>query len=417
MASSKGFRKFLTKSKSNFKPKNSLSQTPFFRGWGASFWRVLHFFSYFAIELFLLSILFIVLVANLWLRGQEDQKAKPFGGSVFFVYLKNHPELNKKLVESFESFEQQASQNPSSERQILSAATAAYKPQAGKTSASPLPTLSGSTLLKPNPAGSLASAFPKKDVEVYQVRGGDTVARIAKAYGVSVETIIWENNLSVAGFIKPGQELKILPTTGVKHLIKESETISQIAKKYGVDAEDILEYNEIEIEDHILAGEEIIIPNGIKKSPPSPARQKYLAELKREDFKEFKVPDDYKSGGASGFIWPLPSAYRVSQYYSRRHKAIDIPCRDCQIVATADGLVELSGWQRGYGYTIVINHGQGLKTRYAHGKEVLVSAGQNITQGQPIMISGSTGRSTGPHLHFEIKRNGELLNPLGELSR
>ncbi len=207
-----------------------------------------------------------------------------------------------------------------------------------------------------------------------------------------------------------------MPTSGVKHTIQSGETMSSIAQKYGVHSEDIFEYNNIEIEDHIFPGEEIIIPNGIKAVPPTPARQQYLAGLEKDDYQRVDVPGNYESA-SGGLMWPIPRGGRISQYYSSKHRAIDIPCRDCDVLAAGSAIVELSGWQRGYGYTIVLNHGQGLKTRYAHASKLLVSAGETVDQGQTIMISGSTGRSTGPHLHFEILQNGTLLNPLNSVSQ
>jgi len=277
----------------------------------------------------------------------------------------------------------------------------------------PLPTLSGSALLKPNPPSS-DLFITKRDVEVqkYEVKPGDSVGAIADAFNVSVDTIKWENNMSTANpVIKPGEILTILPTNGVKHVIKEGETISGLAKKYGVDAESIFEYNEIEIEELIIAGEEIIIPNGIKTAPPTRERQQYLADLNKNDYKKIEVPADFQGSG-SGLIWPLPAGHRISQYASRKHMAIDLPCRDCQVTAAGDGIVEQAGWKTGYGNMVMINHGNGLKTLYAHGKELLVNAGDSVAQGQSIMISGSTGRSTGPHLHFEVRVNGALQNPL-----
>ncbi len=370
--------------------------------------------SHFAVEILLLVILAFTVGVNLFLKTNLSQ-AKISDGSMFFAYLKNNPHLNDKLLEAYESVNLELSQNHNLVKQVLAASTKAKDMGLEHTAQIPLPTLSGSTLLKPNPASS-AGLLPKQDIQVYQVRGGDTVARIATAYGVSVNTILWENNLTSSGAIRPGQELKILPTSGVKHTVKEGETISSIAKKYGVDAEDILEYNEIEIEEHIVPSEEIIIPNGVKKTPPTPARQKYLADLQKEDYKKIEVPADYQGTGHE-LIWPEPAGSRISQYFSSRHRAIDIPCRNCQIVAAADGIVELSGWQKGYGNTIVINHGNGIKTRYGHASALIVNAGDTVAQGQAIMISGSTGRSTGPHLHFEVKINGQLVNPLSLVSR
>lgn len=375
--------------------------------------------SHFSVELLVLVILMLAVGTNLALRT-NSRPAVRHNQSLFFIYLKNNPNLNEKLVEFYESVNLQLTHNPNlpanleTPRQILAASSVSK--EGGKISAvAALPSMSGQALLKPNPGSS--SALPqKRDVEVYKVRGGDTVARIASAYGVSVNTILNENNLTTAALIKPDQELRILPVTGVRHLVKDGETISAIAKKYGLasedDIENILEYNEIEIEDFIQAGDEIIIPNGEKKVAPSPQRRQYLADLRREDLKQVFVPATYQ-GGRLGLIWPLPAARRLSQRFWSRHRGIDVPCRDCPVIASDDGIVELSGWQRGYGYTIVINHGGGIRTRYGHAKQLLVSAGDSVARGQSIMISGSTGRSTGPHLHFEIIKNGVHINPLG----
>lgn len=382
------------------------------------------FWAHFAVELLLLTILIAALGTNLILRTNSGFRAEAKNRSLFFILVKNRPHLNPKLVEAYETVNVKLTNQtlflPAS-RQVLAATTLEKNgnPTDQKTV---LPTLAGTALLKPNPASSNSPLLPKKDTEVYQVRGGDTVARIASSFGVSIETILWENNLTAAGLIRPGQELNILPVSGVKHLVKEGETVSGIAKKYGLtddeDLETILEYNGIEIEEHVFPGEEIIIPGGIKKTPPTPKRRQYLADLQKEDYQKIEVPADYQPpSGGGGLLWPLPSAHRLSQRFWSRHRGIDIPCRDCSIIAAAEGIVELSGWQRSYGYTIVINHGAGLKTRYAHGGKLLVSAGQSVASGQAIMISGSTGRSSGPHLHFEVKKNGQLVNPLNLVSR
>src|SRR3989338_8252427 len=386
------------------------------------FYKLLQFniksYSHFAVELFLFVIIALTAGVNLYLRTNLGRAQTP-NKSLFFVYLKNYvPDRNEKLVDAYESVRIKLTQDlakPASPagRQILAASTIEKQIKSNNPKDVPLPTLSGSALLKPNPPSS-DLFITKRDVEgqKYEIKPGDSVGAIADAFNVSVDTIKWENNMSTANpVIKPGEILTILPTNGVKHVIKEGETISGLAKKYGVDAESIFEYNEIEIEELIIAGEEIIIPNGIKTAPPTRERQQYLADLNKNDYKKIEVPADFQGSG-SGLIWPLPAGHRISQYASRKHMAIDLPCRDCQVTAAGDGIVEQAGWKTGYGNMVMINHGNGLKTLYAHGKELLVNAGDSVAQGQSIMISGSTGRSTGPHLHFEVRVNGALQNPL-----
>jgi len=366
-----------------------------------------NYHSHFALEILLFVIALFAVTTKLTM-GNVSARADVREQSLFFSYLREHPEFNSKLVETYEAISLKLAGDYNLEKQVLAASTKGKAESEITSSTAPLPTLAGQALMKPNPAGN--GALPKKDIQVYEVRGGDTVARIAGAYGVSQNTIIWENGLN-SDHIKPGQELRILPTSGVKHTVKDGETMDGIAKKYGVDLEDVLEYNEIEIEDHILPGEDIIIPNGAIKAPPTPARKQYVADLQKENVQRSEVPENYQ-GSSTGFVWPLPAARRVSQYFWSRHKALDIPCNNCPVVAAANGIVEISGWQKGYGNTILLNHGNGYRTRYGHANQLLVSAGDSVAQGQIIMLSGSTGRSTGPHLHFEIKKGTAYLNPL-----
>lgn len=366
---------------------------------------------FFASELVILLFLIFVAGNNFILKANTAAAVQPANRSLFFIYLAQHPELNPRLIDASETVSQKLAAAPDLQKQILSASVKAKTDSAAAAPVkTPLPTLSGQALLKPNPADESAAA-PKKDIEVYQVRAGDTVARIAAAYGVSEYTITAENGLGNSALIKPGQELRILPTSGIKHTVKTGETLEGIAKKYKVDQEDILAYNDIEFPEFIMVGDELIIPNGVVAQPLTPQRQQYLADLNKNDYKKVEVPNDFQ-GGAGDYVWPIPAARRLSQGFKRSHPGIDVPCRDCEIVAADEGIVELSGWQKGYGKTIVINHGDGRKTRYAHASNLLVTAGDRITTGQLIMISGSTGRSTGPHLHFEIIENGARVNPL-----
>jgi murein DD-endopeptidase MepM/ murein hydrolase activator NlpD len=368
--------------------------------------------TYFAVELLLIVITGFTAGTNLYLRTNSAKTAAVLNRSLFFVYLKTHSNLNGKLLNAYETVSLKLASTTSlpTGPEVLGASTVQKTDPAP---AVPLPMLSGSTMIKPNPASSDGLQV-KRDIEVYQVRGGDTLTRIASAYGVTIDTIAWENNISTTSSLKPGQELKILPVSGIAHTVLKGETVYSIAKKYGVDPAEILDYNDIEIADYIQPGDQLIIPNGTKQNPPSPQRQQYLAGLTREDYKKVAVPADYR-GASSGFVWPEPGATKLSQGFWSGHPAVDIPCKNCAIVAAADGVVEIAGWQGGYGNTILLNHGNGVTTRYGHGSKLLVTAGEHVKQGQEIMISGSTGHSTGPHLHFELRFNGQAVNPLNYL--
>lgn len=359
-------------------------------------------YSHFATELVLVCIIFAAVGTNFLIRAGSGNSTNR---SLFFAYLKKHPQLNEQLVERSENVELALRETgPYFAKQVL-AASIKNKTDGARPGPAPLPTLSGSALLKPNPASTGQPFSPaSRDIEVYQVKSGDTIARIAGAYDISEDTIRWANNIPASSLIHSGDELKILPTSGVTHTVKEGETLSSIAKKYKVDPETILDYNYLEDEDFVVAGTELIIPDGVKETPAVLPKQS-------NNFKQFAVPDNFHPTIA-GLLWPVPASTHINQKFTGRHPGIDIQAHYVPILSAAEGIVELAGWQRGYGYTIVLNHGNGLKTRYGHASQLLVSAGDHVDAGQQIMVSGNSGRSTGPHLHFEIIKNGVRVNPL-----
>jgi len=245
----------------------------------------------------------------------------------------------------------------------------------------------------------------------YQVAGGDTVSSIAQKFGVSLDTIRWVNNLKSVDDIKPGQVLRILPVSGVLHSVRRGETVYSIAKIYDVSPQPIVDFpfnTFIDDETFALAvGQELIVPSGVMPkvklwSKPIP-KTDYLAE----------VPQGQPTGQ---FIWPAVG--KISQRYSWYHKAIDIanPAAPA-VVASRGGTVLSAGWNfpQAYGINIIIDHGDGYKTLYAHLSSMAVSPGQSVLRGQVIGTMGSTGRSTGIHLHFEISTPKGNVNPLGYL--
>ncbi|MGB9911627.1 MAG: peptidoglycan DD-metalloendopeptidase family protein [Microgenomates group bacterium] len=256
---------------------------------------------------------------------------------------------------------------------------------------------------------TLITIKPRAEIVEYTVKPGDTISSIAEKFNVSIDTIRWENNLTSSTTIKPGQVLRILPVTGVRHKVKPGETIYSIAKKYQVDPQAIVDwpYNSFANDETfaLAVGQELIIPDGIKpKETPTTPRPAVYAQ----------VPG---AGVGSGqFVWPTSG--RISQGYAWYHKAIDIANKDAPDILAADGgKVVIAGWvaPTAYGNRIVIDHGNGYATLYAHLSQIYVSVGQNVAKGQPIGKMGSTGRSTGTHLHFEIRVNGVAQNPLNYL--
>jgi len=256
---------------------------------------------------------------------------------------------------------------------------------------------------------TLVSAKPRSEVIEYTVRPGDTVSTIAEKFGVSVDTIRWENDLKSVKDIKPDQVLRILPVSGIRHKVKHGDTIYSIAKKYQVDPQVIVDwpYNSFANDETfaLAVGQDLIIPEGIKpKETPTVPRPTYYAQIPGA------------GAGTGQFVWPTSG--RISQGFTWYHKAIDIANKDAPDILAADGgTVILAGWQTptAYGNHIIIDHGNGFVTLYAHMSQLYVGVGQKVARGQAIGKMGSTGRSTGVHLHFEIRSGGIAQNPLNFL--
>jgi len=223
---------------------------------------------------------------------------------------------------------------------------------------------------------------------------------IAEKFNLTVSTILWENNLTWNSTIRPGQKLKILPDSGINHEVKSGDTVLAIAKKYQTDAKKIISDNKLADAGDIKIGDLLFIPEGIK---PTRVVSSYKPKTTH-----------YEPAVDTGtkLLWPTLS-HRMTQYYHWRHHAVDIGDKTGNpIYASESGKVERSGWSRGYGYNVVINHGNGIKTVYAHASKLLVSKGESVVRGQTIAAIGSTGWSTGPHLHFEVRVNNIKQNPL-----
>lgn len=243
----------------------------------------------------------------------------------------------------------------------------------------------------------------REEPEEYIVQEGDTLSDIAARFGISIETILWENKLSLRSLLKPGMSLTILPVSGISHIVRRGETIGTIARRYKVEEREILEFNEIADTTIIAVGNKLIIPEGAPPAVPRPVTPRPVGPT-------LPPPPVLVSG--KGMI--VPATYRrISQWFTYRHSGIDMAGpRGTPIHAALDGVVVFSGWARGYGYSILIDHGNGLATRYAHDAKNFVTKGERVERGQTIALMGSTGRSTGPHVHFETIVNGRFVNPL-----
>lgn len=270
----------------------------------------------------------------------------------------------------------------------------------------------GEAIVKPGLAATSKGLKPRENIIDYLVQAGDTVSTIAVQFGISVNTILWENNLSAYSLIRPGNKLTILPLTGVTHGVKRGENLAAIAAKYGVEQNIILEANKLGDGKMLAAGQKLIIPGG-KKIYAAPSQ--LARNLPAASITDLFKPESLKSIVTNKLAWPTVGA-RMTQYYSWRHHAVDIANKTgTPIYATDTGVIEVAGWGAGYGNQIVINHGGGRKSRYAHMSKFYVVKGQAVKKGEAIGAIGSTGRSTGPHLHFEYIINGIKYNPLNYL--
>jgi len=255
------------------------------------------------------------------------------------------------------------------------------------------------------------STRTRAEIITYSVQKGDTLSTIARKFGISVETIEWENDLTGDNIV-PGDTLRILPVTGVSHKVASGETVYTIAKKYDTNPQKIVDFIFNDFANletfSLVSGQILIVPDGV---PPveQPAyvrpRQVFLAQ-------------GPVSVSSAGFAWPLRGG--ISQFFSWYHPGIDITNDlGTPIVASNNGVVSnvIAGtWDGGYGNNVYIDGGDGYTTHYAHMSSIYVSPGQSVVAGKTVIGTvGSTGRSTGPHLHFEIRQNGALVNPLSFL--
>lgn len=257
----------------------------------------------------------------------------------------------------------------------------------------------------------------------YTVQPGDVIGSIAEKFGVSVRTILWANDLSYNSYIRPGDKLTILPVSGVMHTVKSGDTVGEIANRYDADINEILEFNDISRGGSISIGDRLVVPDGEKPRSSNSSQnntsdtrvvQKEETQEKETGFRQVSAPPSSARATSAGYIWPT-SVHRITQYFGWRHTGIDIAGPiGSPLYASRPGRVVRSrcGWNGGYGCYIILDHGGGIRTLYAHASKLLVSTGQRVQQGDVLAEMGSTGRSTGPHIHFEVRVNGSRQNPL-----
>lgn len=240
----------------------------------------------------------------------------------------------------------------------------------------------------------------------YEVQVGDNIKSIANKFDVSETTIRWQNSLT-GDKIKVGQILKILPVTGIAHKVQKGDTVYSIAKKYDAESQAIIDFpfNSFSNDEtfELAIGQIVIVPDGVMPAPTVTPRIRQT------------TPDAGTVVASGQFVWP--AAGTITQRFAWYHPGVDIANRATPMVIAADaGRITAAGWDAsGYGNMVLIDHGNGYVTRYGHLSAISVIAGQTVGRGSIIGRMGSTGRSTGPHLHFEIYLKGTRVSPLNYL--
>jgi murein DD-endopeptidase MepM/ murein hydrolase activator NlpD len=270
-------------------------------------------------------------------------------------------------------------------------------------------TINDESLKKAAVPFTVAQERARQTIERYVVEPGDTVLGIAAKYGLQPESIQWANSdiEQNPDLLQIGDELNILPVDGVLHTVAAGDTLSSVASKYKADVDAIVGYAGNEIADAtapLAVGRQIVVPGGEK---PYVARTvvAYSGPIPASAIK-----------GTGSFTWPASGS--VTQQFWGGHRAVDIGSWTGAPVKAADsGYVVAAGggWNGGYGNHVIVDHGNGFVTLYAHLNSIYVRAGENVARGQHVGSLGNTGNSTGPHLHFEIRYQGVPRNPFSYL--
>jgi murein DD-endopeptidase MepM/ murein hydrolase activator NlpD len=263
---------------------------------------------------------------------------------------------------------------------------------------------------------------PRQEVLEHTVATGDSVFGIASDYGLEPESILWANYTLLndnPDQLSPGMVLRVPPTDGVLYEWQEGDTLQSVADKFEAQLDDILGWsgNKFDLTNPVVdAASLIMLPGGHRefKQWIVPTIPRGRAGVSSSLYGGGTCPGGYEGAyGTGGFIWPADNHYLSGNDYWSGHLAIDIAAGSgARLYAADSGVVVFAGSALGgYGNMVVIDHGNGYQTLYAHMSSVGVSCGQSVLQGGYIGSAGTTGYSTGPHLHFEVRYLGGFINP------
>lgn len=283
-------------------------------------------------------------------------------------------------------------------------------PVAGAAVAANVPVLVDVALAPAAIPNTFVGRRPEHNFQVYRVERGDTPNGIADKFGIQATTLLGGNPLlsQESSLLQTGIDLIILPVDGVLHDVQPGDTLESIAAQYSIPVEDIIAYapNNLEFPYRLYPETQILIPGAVRDvfvwTPPS-------LESVRGSSSGGVAP---LIVGTGTFIYPVNSR-NFTQYFWYGHPGIDIALPEgTSVVASDTGTVTFAGWNiYGFGNLIVVNHGNGYETFYAHLSGISVVPGQIVYQGNVIGATGNTGNSSGPHIHFEVRINGAQDNP------
>jgi murein DD-endopeptidase MepM/ murein hydrolase activator NlpD len=257
---------------------------------------------------------------------------------------------------------------------------------------------------------TLESNKPWNQVSEYTVKDGDTLSSIAAKFDVSIDSVKWANPSINWQKVKPGVVVSIPPVTGIVYKVKPGDTIYSIAKKLQTDPQGIVDFPMNTFSDDetfaIVAGQTLIVPDGVMPNEAAPTAPTLANVI---------TPDAGAVSATGKFVWPAFG--RLTQPFRYYHPGLDIANHDGGAILAADaGRVVVSGWTNtGYGNHVIIDHGNGYQTLYGHLSSISVAVGTRVNRGTVLGQMGSTGRSTGTHLHFEIRTTSGNVDPMGYL--